>query len=76
MVELDGRLGHEDERFRDMRRDNASTVDGRSTLRYGWVDTTVSPCAATTEVAGVLHRKSWTGRPIRCGPSCTLPPAP
>jgi len=38
VVELDGRLNHADtERvMRDMARDNAVTVTGRATLRYGW----------------------------------------
>jgi hypothetical protein len=36
-VELDGRIGHEAEgRFRDMERDNATTVDRLDGLRYGW----------------------------------------
>jgi hypothetical protein len=74
-VELDGRIGHVEEgAFRDMDRDNATTVDGLDGLRYGWVHVFGQPCAAAAQVARVLNANGWRGRPRRCGPGCQLPP--
>lgn len=70
IVELDGRLGHE--LHRDHRRDNASTVLGYSSLRYGWVAVTTTPCAVAAEVAATLTRHGWRGQPQACGPLCTV----
>lgn len=72
LVELDGRLGHDsyEGRFRDGARDNAALMRGKATLRFGWVD--VGPeqaCRTATQVATVLSRLGWSGRPIRC-PRC------
>ena len=74
VVELDGRAAHSVEfRWRDIRRDNASTVDGQATLRYGWPDVTQQPCLVAAEVGAVLARRGWDGRLRRCGPACQLP---
>lgn len=74
-VELDGRIGHVGEgAFRDRRRDNASAVEGFSTLRFGWVETYHDACATAAQVATVLSTGGWTGRPRRCGRNCPLPP--
>jgi very-short-patch-repair endonuclease len=69
IVELDGRLGHDGEgRFRDMRRDNASTVVGEATLRYGRADVDHAPCAVARQVAEVLVRHGWSADTWRsCG---------
>lgn len=70
LVELDGHLGHDGMgRFRDMRRDNASALDGRVTLRYGWIDVAEDPCAVAYQVAEVLVRRGWSALPTRC-PRC------
>lgn len=62
LVELDGRLGHEGMgRFRDMRRDNASTTDGLATLRYGKADVFGIPCEVADEVCRNLMRRGWEG---------------
>ena len=62
LVELDGRLGHEGMgRFRDMRRDNASTTDGLATLRYGKTDVFGSPCEVAAEVSHNLMIRGWEG---------------
>jgi len=67
VVELDGRAAHPDaERWRDMRRDNGSVVDGRSVLRYGRGDVCERPCHAAHQVARVLQANGWTGAPTRC----------
>jgi len=73
VVELDGREAHPpDGAFRDHRRDNASTVAGDVSLRYGWRDVAGDPCAVAAEVAAVLLAQGWPGPPAACGPSCTL----
>lgn len=72
VVELDGRLAHRDEaRWRDIRRDNAAAVDGAITLRYGWSDVTAHPCRTAGEVARVLVRRGWVGRPKLCSADCS-----
>lgn len=74
IVELDGRLGHEaEDRHRDMRRDNVTTVGGAESLRFGWVDVTAASCEAAAQVALVLIRNGWPGTPRPCGPGCLLP---
>jgi hypothetical protein len=71
VVELDGRLAHRDEdRWRDIRRDNAAAADGCITLRYGWSDVTRYPCRTAAEVAQVLARQGWPGPLTRCSPAC------
>ena len=72
VVELDGRAGHEGSgRHRDRRRDNASTRQGKATLRYGHADL-ADACGVAEEVADVLRAQGWTGRPTPCGPRCSL----
>lgn len=66
-IRLDGRTHLADgTAFRDRRRDNAAELAGRARLVYGWKDLSSDPCAAAREVATVLGRRGWTGRPIRC----------
>ena len=75
VVELDGRLAHPTEsQWQDKRRDNAAAADGQQTLRYGWADITREPCATAAEVARVLRRRGWTGRPRPCSPGCPVRP--
>ena len=75
IVELDGRLGHEGESevFRDQDRDNAATLTGAATLRFGWIAVAGQPCAVAAQVASLLTIRGWPGRPRRCGPSCAVP---
>ncbi|HEY1915678.1 MAG TPA: type IV toxin-antitoxin system AbiEi family antitoxin domain-containing protein [Streptosporangiaceae bacterium] len=73
IVELDGRLAHRDEdKWRDVRRDNAAAAQGCITLRYGWLDVTQHPCRTATEVAGVLRLRGYPSTPTRCSPECGL----
>jgi hypothetical protein len=73
VVELDGQAAHPaGSRWRDVRRDNASTAVGQGTLRYGWADVTGRPCFVAGQVAGALAARGWTGAPRRCGRSCGL----
>ena len=73
VVELDGQAAHPaGSRWRDVRRDNASTAVGQGTLRYGWADVTGRPCFVAGQVADALGRRGWAGVPRRCGRSCGL----
>lgn len=70
-VELDGRASHPaEERWRDIRRDNAGAEEGIVTLRFGWSDVTERPCETAGQVAAVLRRRGWEGAVRPCGPSC------
>jgi len=73
LAELDGRLGHEGAgRFRDMRRDNAATVEGIDTLRFGWLDVSDTGCEAAQQLVCVLRRNGWAGTPRSCSAECTI----
>ena len=56
-IELDGRLGHADAAsvWRDMTRDNAATLRGETTLRFGWSDVANQPCKVAAQVGAVLR---------------------
>jgi hypothetical protein len=71
-VELDGRLAHPGEqRWRDIRRDNAVAAEGGVTLRYGWLDVTAWCCQTAAEVDRALRIRGFAGgRP--CGPTCPV----
>ncbi|WP_375431942.1 type IV toxin-antitoxin system AbiEi family antitoxin domain-containing protein [uncultured Friedmanniella sp.] len=72
VVELDGRLGHEGmHRFRDMWRDNVTTVGGERTLRYGSFDVNVHPCLVAHQVGTVLQQQGREDAPARC-PRCPI----
>jgi hypothetical protein len=73
VVELDGVLAHPAEaRKYDARRDNANTLDGFQTLRYGWVPVAYHACAVAREVGDLLHHRGWHGSPRSCGKGCPL----
>jgi len=73
VVELDGRLAHPAEhQRRDQARDNAAAVGGQQTLRYGWPQVKWEACATAAEVAKVLRRHGWEGRPRPCSPGCPV----
>lgn len=72
VVELDGRLGHQGMgRFRDMWRDNLTTVDGERTLRYGFGDVAQRFCLVGFQVGTVLQQQGWSGQLLRC-PRCPV----
>lgn len=72
VVELDGRFHLEPaQRRRDMDRDNRAAIRAESTLRYGWHDVTVRPCAVAVQVDTLLRRAAPTGSKP-CGPGCPL----
>ena len=67
IVELDGVLAHPGEgKNRDARRDNANTLDGYQTLRYGWVPVAYHACETAREVFGLLQRNGFRGHLRPC----------
>jgi very-short-patch-repair endonuclease len=77
VVELDGVLAHSaDGKGRDARRDNASTLDGYQTLRYGWVPVAYHACATALEVHALLRRNGLRGLLRPCGQNCAAVAAP
>jgi very-short-patch-repair endonuclease len=73
VVELDGVMAHPAEaRKHDLRRDNANTLDGFHTLRYGWVPVAYHACAVALEVADLLRQRGWGDVPRRCGKACPV----
>ena len=74
VVELDGRLGHElsGDRWDDQDRDLLVAGDDVMTLRLGWRHSETTPCRTAGRLATVLRRRGWQGRPVGCGPSCTV----
>ncbi len=76
LVELDGRLGHEEQgaRVRDGVRDRKSAVSGWLTTRAFWADVTLGRCALAVDVAAILKSRGWDGAPRRCRRSgCSVP---
>ena len=72
LIEFDGRTGHVEEgAFRDRRRDNAHTLDGWVTLRFGWADVTADPCGVAAEIARLLTLRGWPGPFSPCPNCCT-----
>ncbi len=61
LVELDGRLGHEDATsvFRDLRRDNRHATRDLLTLRYGSADVRGRACAVARQVWEALSARGW-----------------
>jgi hypothetical protein len=72
IVELDGRAGHEDttSSWRDMRRDNAATLQGKTTLRCGY-QLVADPCMAAAQVGAALALRGWPGTLTPCSPTCS-----
>lgn len=74
VVEIDGRLGHTGwcARQREGRRDRKAATTGRLTVRCHWVDLVPTGCELAADLALILSRRGWAGRPTRCGPGCTV----
>jgi hypothetical protein len=72
-VEVDGTTAHPaDERWNDVRRDNANTARGTATLRFGWPEVTQYRCQSAILVADTLRRRGWPGTVQPCGPTCPV----
>jgi hypothetical protein len=77
LVEVDGRLGHEQwqDRVRDGRRDRQLLTRQRVTTRVFWADVAVTPCDTAQELASILGGRGWRGRPQPCRRSgCAVRP--
>jgi very-short-patch-repair endonuclease len=73
VIELDGVLAHStDNRQQDARRDNANTLDGYQTLRYGWVPVAYHACETALQVFELLRRNGYCGTLRRCGKTCEI----
>jgi very-short-patch-repair endonuclease/predicted transcriptional regulator of viral defense system len=71
-VELDGTAAHPaDEQWRDKRRDNANTVGGILTLRFGLLDLGDHRCETASAVATLLRSRGWRGSLRACTRGCT-----
>ena len=73
IVELDGVLGHSSEnKNRDARRDNANTLSGYQTLRYGWAAVAYHACETAIEVFTLLRRNGYPAALRPCGKACPV----
>lgn len=68
IVEVDGRLGHEQwgDRVRDGRRDRQLLAARRATTRVFWQDVAVEPCVTALDVGRILQDRGWVGAPRAC----------
>ncbi|QGN57754.1 type IV toxin-antitoxin system AbiEi family antitoxin domain-containing protein [Nostocoides sp. HKS02] len=68
LVEVDGRLGHEQwrDRVRDGQRDRQQLTRARVTTRVFWPDVAVTPCDTAGELGSILGSRGWPGRPRPC----------
>lgn len=71
VVELDGRLFHDNalSRDRDLDRDLRAALEGKRTIRLGWGQVFGRPCDTAVRVGALLARGGWTGSPTPC-PEC------
>ena len=73
VVELDGRLGHEEatDRWADLDRDLLAVVAGELTLRAGWGQV-LDPCRLAVIVGGVLVARGWISTLRACSETCPV----
>ena len=71
VVELDGRLFHDNAtaRDKDMDRDLDAALDGLSTVRVGWGQVYRRPCLTAERIGRLLQRNGWESAPTTC-PNC------
>ncbi|QGN56675.1 hypothetical protein [Nostocoides sp. HKS02] len=75
IVEVDGRLGHEQwgDRVRDGRRDRQLLATRRATTRVFWQDVAVEPCVTALDIGRILQDRGWAAGPRACRrPDCAL----
>lgn len=75
VVELDGRLFHDNAaaRDRDLDRDLDAAVTGQLTIRLGWGQVFDRPCRTAYSLGRIAERRGWSGH-LRTCPHCTVPP--
>jgi hypothetical protein len=73
IVELDGRLGHEEaaDRWADLDRDLSAMVAGELTLRVGWGQV-LDPCRLACVVGGILIARGWIPTLRGCSDTCPV----
>jgi hypothetical protein len=73
VVELDGRLGHEEvpDRWQDLDRDIDGLVSGDVTMRAGWAQV-LHACRLAAAVSAVLVARGWETSAGSCGPDCPI----
>jgi len=71
VIELDGRLFHDNAgaRDKDLDRDLDATIDGLRTVRLGWGQVYARPCQTADRIARLLQQNGWAGNSVRC-PEC------
>ena len=71
IVELDGRLFHDNARARDLdlERDLDAALTGLSTVRLGWGQAHVRACDTAVRLGLLLQQRGWSGSPHPC-PAC------
>ena len=72
VVELDGRMFHDEHhaRDRDLERDLDVAASGRTTVRLGWGQVLERPCTTAVKVAAFLRHHEITVELRPCGPTC------
>ena len=75
VVELDGRLGHEEanDRWDDLDRDIDTAREGKTTVRISWKQVE-SPCRTAAAVAAILTVNGWSSQPSPCSSGCPVGP--
>ncbi len=74
VVELDGRLFHDNAAARDLDldRDLDAAATGRLTVRLGWGQVFDRSCRTAYALGAIAQRRGWTGHVHAC-PDCTTP---
>lgn len=70
VVEVDGRLAHQDRRSADIRRDRATAARGTVTLRAEWVDVYYDSCRLAADILAAERSRGYRGGLRPCGPGC------
>ena len=70
VVEVDGRVAHQDRRSADIRRDRATAARGVVTLRAEWVDVYYDSCRLAADILAAERSRGYRGDLRPCGPGC------
>ena len=70
VIEVDGRVSHQDRRSADIRRDRVTAARGAVTLRAEWVDVYYDSCRLAADVLAAERSRGYQGNLRPCGPGC------